>query len=162
MKPKMTLQLCHAMASQIKPVSSSTCSAYVSWCTAFLCTHGAGRHIISMSPEASEVHLSAKIWFSPEHPQTWNQQTTDVFFPPCTIHVTKFFILYITFISVFSFSAMEQLLKTQAIGATPTDCECLCLHAWCPVHGSRSRLCLAHMYAWYQYRKLWQMPFMVS
>jgi hypothetical protein len=113
---------CHAMVSQIKPVSSSTCSAYVSWCTAFLCTHGAGRHIISMSPEASEVHLSAKIWFSPEHPQKWNQQTTYMYFflhAPSMLQNSLCYILLSYQFSVFppwsNFWKRKQLERPQLI-----------------------------------------------
>ena len=43
------------------------------------------------------------------------------------------------------------------MGVSRTDLQCLYLHAWGAVHGSR--LCLAHIYAWYVYRKLRQTLF---
>ena len=45
------------------------------------------------------------------------------------------------------------------MGVSRTDFQCLYLHAWGAVHGSWSRLCLAHIYAWYVYRKLRQTLF---
>ena len=81
-----------AMPCHGKPVSRSTCIAWTSWVHHFFkCTCRAGRHIISMSPEASEVHLSARIWFSPEYTQKWNPQMCFFFFIFSIYHPCYYF-----------------------------------------------------------------------